>query len=243
MSLNARPVLYGDGNEYLNDGLYAVSGSTVTDVWNLGDVLDPTGFPEPPGAYWQGNFPGAIDYGHANSIDIDARGMWLISFKHLDTIMAVHGDPADPLYGQIAWTLVGGTRGQTPSLALSSSTGLDPGFVNNHHADWVDSDTITLVDNGESPLDPTRVLTIEIDEVAGTADVIEAYPLGTFCPIQSSGFRLPDGSMTALCTLDSNVYEFDPAGPLRRQNRIRCGDGSPATAVIRAIPFATEDYR
>ncbi|HHO53267.1 MAG TPA: hypothetical protein ENK18_20940 [Deltaproteobacteria bacterium] len=243
--LTARSEILGDELPYIIDGLFEVDGGVdggVVGEWSLDQVIDPVGLTEPPGAYWFGQLAG-IDFGHANSIDVDERGMWLISLKHLDTVMAVVGDPSAPDRGRIAWALVGGERGeplvqggQLPSVLQELG---DPGvaFEFQHHARWEAPGLITVFDNGRDGLDPSRVLRIRIDEAAGTAELVQSFELGVRCPIQSSGYPLADGSIVATCAENRNVYEFDPDGALRRQVALTCPNGS-VSLMVRSIPMS-----
>ncbi len=201
--------------------------------WDVGEALDPRGYGEPQGSYWSSMLGGAIDFGHANSLDVDARGVWLVSFKHLDTVMAIRD-------GQVWWTLAGGSRAVEPgTLALGSSVGLDASFEYQHNAHWSDEDTILLVDNGREDGDWTRILEIDIDELAGTADVVGEFVMtGARCPIQSSGYKLADGTVLGACTANRRLYEFDPDGTLRREVVAACNSPSALQAqLLRAIPI------
>lgn len=236
--LTARAETLSDGLSYVIDGVLEVDDDVSGD-WYLDQVLEPVGLSEPPGAYWFGLIPG-IDFAHANSIDVDERGMWLISFKHLDTVLAVVGDPSAPDRGEIAWALVGGERGE-PLLQEGLPGLLEPigplAFEFQHHARWEAPGLITLFDNGRDISEPSRVLRIRLDEGAGTAQIVSSFELNERCPIQSSGYPLADGSMVATCAASRNVYEFDPDGTLRRQIALTCPTGS-ASMVVRSVPMS-----
>jgi hypothetical protein len=83
--------------------------------------------------YWATMFPGAVDFGHANSIEV-WNGDWLLSLKHLDTVLLVDSED-----GHVIWWMTGFLDAPEaifsgPRLSLLSSAGLDPTFQHQHHA-------------------------------------------------------------------------------------------------------------
>ena len=231
--LNSRSETLEDGVTYVMDGVYELDPSGVVGEWNVGEVLDPQGLGEPAGQYWMSRFGTAVDFGHANAIEVDERGVWLVSFKHLDTVMAIRD-------GQLLWSIAGGSRAPAPgTLALTSTAGIDASFEYQHNVHWTDEGTLMLVDNGRDSDDWTRILELAIDEQGGIADVIGEFVMtGARCPIQSSGYRLPDGTVVAACTGNRHLYEFDPDGTLRREVVVGCGAGVLQASLVRAIPVA-----
>ncbi len=240
--LNARTVLGTDGEAYVSDGLFSLSDSGTQDVWHLAQAFDPTGLPEPRGYYWFGaSALQGIDFGHANSIDVRADGTWLLSFKHLDTVMAVVGDPLASNRGEILWELAGGDLAAPRSpLNYSGPPEVDATFQFPHHARWVDDHALTVVDNGRGDDVSARVLHIAVDAEAGTADLVRTWALeDQVCPIQSSAFLLGDGSLLAFCTSERILTEFDPEGAVRRRLRLACPtEGLLPLSIPRVYPLA-----
>ena len=244
LAINARLVEGTDRLHYISDGLYELGdpgeeAPPPTDVWHLASVMDPTGLSSPVGENYWGNALRGIDFGHANSIDVDARGRWLISFKYLDTVMAIDGDPASPARGQILWQLVGGELGVTgDALALTAANGQRPGFEYPHHARWVGPDRITLFDNGRAGA--SRVVEIAIDEEAGEAVLQRSWGVGARCPILSSGYLLEGGTMVATCTSAQQLLEFDAEGELRRRAQLACAGQATLQPpqIVKVIPLA-----
>ncbi|MBX2801967.1 MAG: aryl-sulfate sulfotransferase [Myxococcales bacterium] len=239
--LNARPQLYDDGSEYILDGLFELSDDVAAPVWDVGQILDPRGLTDPGSPYWIGDpLVAGVDFGHANSVDVDERGVWLVSFKHLDTVMAIQGHPDAPDRGAVLWQIVGSDFGVSTDtdLALGSNAGLDASFGFQHHARWEGPDRITLFDNGRTTA-TSRVLVIDLDTEARTADVAQAFDLGERCPFQSSGYLQPDGSMVAACTSSRTLHEFDPDGTHRRAVTLTCPTDQLLLVgqLLRAIPL------
>jgi hypothetical protein len=235
LALDAEEVEYPDGNEYVVDGIVALSPEGGQRLWTTADVLDPQGLTsEGEVFYWGTLFPGAIDFGHANSIEL-WDGDWLLSLKHLDTVMRI--DPDD---GHVVWWLTGFLGApealvSAPRLTLMSSAGLDPTFEHQHHANPSPWGTLLLVDNGEEGAS-TRVLELAIDGYAGTADVLRAWDLGVDCPVQSSAFGLPDGTVLATCARTRELFELDRSG-IRRRVQLSCSDDRPSSSFVRAQPM------
>ena len=231
--LNAEALSYPDGITYIVDGVYEIDEAVVGE-WSFSSIIDPQGLGEPLGGYWVGEFLG-VDFGHANSIDVDDQGRWLISFKHLNTLVLVDRD------GSVVWSLAGDGLPRLPNpLTLSSSAGLDVGFRYQHHGNWLEPGLITLFDNGEALAMDSRVITLEIDENARTADVVSSFDLGASCPIQSSGFLASDGSMIAACAANRHIYEFDADATLRREVSLSCPSDEPLISgtLVRVVPMS-----
>jgi hypothetical protein len=237
LALDAEAVLYPDGNEYVVDGIVELTAQGGQRLWSTADVLDPQGLTsEGELFYWSTLFPGAVDFGHANSIEL-WNGDWLLSLKHLDTVLRI-----DPDTGEVIWWLTGfldapeaifgGQR-----LTLISSAGLDPTFQHQHHANPSPWGTLLLVDNGSEGAS-TRILDIAIDETAGTADVLRAWDLGVDCPVQSSAFGLPDGTVLATCARTREMFELDRTG-IRRRVLLSCGDDQASLSFVRAQPISS----
>jgi len=251
-ALHASLEQYPNGSAYIVDGITSLVDAPA-EVWSYGDVVDPQGLIGSTVGYWMGTYVNAIDFGHANALDVDEQGVWLVSFKHQDTVMAIVGDPAAPDVGTVAWSIAGGAlAGEPGTLALTSTAGIEAAFEHPHNARWLADGGITLVDNGRfENADDTRVLRIDIDVEAGTADVVREYVLtGHRCPVQSSAYPLADGSVVVMCTATGTLFEFEPDGTLRREVGLSCpddpaGGGLPGlgASIISAIPVTLSAAR
>lgn len=234
LALDTVPVAYPDGKDYLVDGVSVVDGQTSTHVWDIGGIVDPQGLPPVREQfYWAGAFPGAVDFAHENAIDVLPDGDWLISLKHLDTILRI--DTA----GNVRWSLSGMPTAAVfvggPALELRSSVGLDPTFQHPHNPNFSPWGTLLVVDNGSTSAEDTRVLELLVDEDLGVADVIRAWDLGVSCPVQSSAFGLPDGTILATCARTRELFELDDSG-IRRRTEISCADDEAAGSFVRVQP-------
>lgn len=114
---------------------------------------------------------GSLDYFHINSIDKDSQGNYLVSLRHLHTLVCVeHGS------GNILWTF-GGEAGDFDDLSLGEASG----FRWQHDARWISEDEgiISLFDNGnshhhqDSPY--SQGLIIQLDFVQSTAVLLQEY--------------------------------------------------------------------
>jgi hypothetical protein len=236
LALDTEAVEYPDGKRYLVDGVTEIAGGRAAHVWDVARILDPEGLPSGDPLYWSAQFVGAVDFAHENSIAVLDDGGWLLSFKHLDTLVRL--DPDAALTPR--WTLTSGTTAavfDAPALELVSSAGLDPSFHHPHHANPSPWGTVLLVDNGNG-IDTTRILELRIDEDAGQADVIAEWDLGASCPVQSSAYGRPDGTILATCSRTRELFELDRdlPGVVRRRVAVRCADGAGGSSFVRALP-------
>lgn len=239
-ALDTEPVPYPDGVSYLVDGVTAVTlgADAGAHVWDLGQVMDPTGLQSTEALYWLGQFGGAVDFAHENGIDVYPDGDWLLSFKVLDTIARIDRDT-----GAARWTLTGGDSAavwDAPALALSGCCGLVPSFQHPHAPILTPSGSVLVVDNGDG-LETTRVLELAVDEDALTAEVVAAWDLGVVCPVQSSAYPLPDGAILAACARTGELFELDASG-IRRRVKLSCTNGGGLT-FTRAIPLSWPNPR
>lgn len=114
---------------------------------------------------------GAFDYFHMNSIEKDTRGNYLISFRHLHTLVYVEGTTGD-----ILWTL-----GSDVEDFEDMSQGDATGFQWQHDARWISEDDgiISLFDNGIAHKHPdaaySQGLIIQLDLVNWTAKLLQKY--------------------------------------------------------------------
>jgi hypothetical protein len=236
--------------DYVMDGVAVFEREgTLLAEWHLADHLPPTPVPpdEGPG-FWDAYFHDAVDYSHANSLHISDDGTWLISLRHLNTVLSVVGDPFAPDFGTVLWTLVGQPGPVVGDLELLAQPDLvDPaGFEGQHHATWAPGGSVALFDNRTAPT-PSRTLTLSVDEAAGTATATEAHTLPWNCTVQGAHHPLPDGSALATCADRHTVLTYDPSDdrPARWSMTMRCaGPGfGNVGPLARAIPIDLNRWR
>ena len=78
---------------------------------------------------------------------------------------------------------------------------------------------------------------IDLDASAGTADIIEDYPLDRTCQNQGSMFSRSDGSRVMACVDGRVVYEFERGGS-EPVWTLWSGCGGP---MFRAVPIDLPD--
>ena len=136
--------------------------------WRSSDHLDHPALQASFGGYVA---DGAFDYFHMNSIEKDTRGNYLISFRHLHTLVYV-----ESVTGKILWTL-GSDAGDFEDLSQGDATG----FQWQHDARWISEDDgiISLFDNGIAHKHPdaaySQGLIIQLDFVEWTASLLQEY--------------------------------------------------------------------
>lgn len=127
----------------------------------------------------------SISYSHGNSIERDANGNLLVSFRNMDEITYIDGTTGD-----IIWRL----GGQNNMFTITN----DPdGFVRQHDARWVSPTNMTIYDNGElhsTPLAAAKEYLI--DTLTWTADLVWRFdhPLGVASQRTGNVQRLSNGN-------------------------------------------------
>ena len=188
--------------------------------------------------YWNGAFPGAIDYTHGNGI-FEHDGDLYLSFRRIDSVWKIEGDPTAPNFGEVLWKLAPDTSDEGSDLTITSSNGsstlLD--FDGQHTATITPDGLLGIYDNRRTAGPMTRAIFFDIDEGAGTADIVEDYRLGRTCMNQGSVYSRTDGRRLATCPETATAYEFeqggtDPVWTLQAQ----CG-----APMFRAIPVDLPD--
>lgn len=134
----------------------------------------------------------AIDFQHANSLDIDANGDIIISNRHLSEITRISGET-----GAILWRL-GGAHNQFRLLGDSIW------FSYQHAARLLPNENLTLFDNADYDsvtgvvgyIRHSRALELALDTTAWTATVVWQWhhTPETFSVAMGNVQRLPNGS-------------------------------------------------
>lgn len=202
-SMNAMVHTTPEG-EFTYDGFYAFDDRGVIYEWDLFDHYDQ----DPPktgaiNAMWDGIWPGAEDIAHGNAVFEADDGTVLVSFRNFDEVWALAGiDAADA--GAPKWTIDGHGAGDFAITADPAVTA-DADFDNQHHPRLI-GNRLTLSDNRVA--DQSRVIALELDPGAGTAEIVASNRLGMACPIQGSNYELANGNVLATCCVEHTVQEF-----------------------------------
>jgi len=214
-----------ESDGFVVDGILVFDGTEQVGQFALSDVVTMAG-----GAgddrYWQDTFPGAVDWGHANSVELVGDGTALISLKAQNAVLSVVLDPDAADFGEVVWTLTGGDSQLTSDLSWSDGGG----FSDQHHASVDDDGNVLLFDNGVSS---SRGLVLDVggDSVSEVASV----DVGEHCPTQGSTYRLDDGGLLVTCASSGAVLAFDAAGTEVWSASVGCGTQAP---LARAMPLA-----
>jgi len=205
---DAYPV--GD-EEAVVDGIYVFDrAGTLVETWELFDHLSLTA-EDLMGAddrFWEEDFPGAADFSHGNSVFVDASGIY-VSTRWISTIWKVVG-LGEPDFGAIAWSLTGEASAPVPpDLVLGTRIGGEADFIGQHHATMAPDGRLTLFDNRTAG-DTSRGLALDVDETAGTAEIVAAYPLPVQCNVQGGSFQVEGGGTVVTCATTGRTYHFQP---------------------------------
>ncbi|MGB3632813.1 MAG: arylsulfotransferase family protein, partial [Rubrobacteraceae bacterium] len=148
--------------------------------------------------------PGAYDYFHVNSIDVDDDDNLLVSAKAVNTIYKI-----DRRTGEVIWRL-GGKKSDF-------EMGPDTRFVRQHDARRQADGTITLFDNGEpETYKESFGMVLELDMDDMTAELARRYthPDGIYADNQANMQVLPDGNVFIGWGSEPFFSEFSGDGQL-----------------------------
>jgi hypothetical protein len=213
------------GQRYVLDGLYVLDAETGAHLatWELSDVVVPEGQHGSSG-YWDLRFPNADDWSHGNGLFVDdALGVWTTWYQ-LDAVTRIDGDPASPTFGSLQLAVAGDTRSPWPALPVTDPRGLtdDDTFSRPHHPLLLSPGRLSLFDNEQES--PSRVLELQLDEPAGTAEVTGSWDVGASCPVEGAAFPLSNGNWLATCPAEHHLVEIDAeTAELVRTLPISCG--------------------
>ena len=195
-----------------------------TAVWTW-DAADHIGVDELLPEWWAAasQFGAPYDTLHINSMETDAAGNLLVSFRY-EGVYKVTNPEAATDAGKIIWKLGGSAPTMEPGTQLTvvGDPVFDGGgdFGGQHYARWYDAgdgnEYVTLHDNGSNIDRPPRGVRYEIDEGAGTATMVEdvrdtAEPDFRSICCGSAG-KLPGGDWVASWGYGDSVMELTPAG-------------------------------
>jgi Arylsulfotransferase (ASST) len=174
-------------------------GSTEFE-WNAWDhfTLDEWTEPKPS------SMPEEFDFDHANSIDFDWDGNYIVSFRRLSQILKI-----DAVTGEVIWRL-GGRRGEFTIVD-------DPlgGFSNQHSVRVLPDGHLLLFDNGGGHQPPeSRAAEYELDTVAKTARLVWEYRPNPaiYTPGGGAVQRLENGNTFIAFAQAGHAREVGPDG-------------------------------
>ena len=160
---------------------------------------------------------GAWDVVHLNSVAMDGKDI-IVSARNLNSVFKISRSTGD-----ILWRL-GGTKSWAsaktvnPPKLVVDAHGFDVSerlISGQHDARLIPNGDLTLHDNGSLTMRKARVLRFQIDEVAGTAEIVESLTdptltQGSVCC--GSTRRLANGNWITAWGADSLVSELRPDG-------------------------------
>ena len=210
---------------YVLDGIRVFDDTDEVAFFTLGDVVSPSGSAGND-RYWQDTFPGAVDWSHANSVELAGDGTALLSLKAQNALMSVVVDPDAADFGEVVWTLTG----DSSDLASDFSWADGGGFTGQHHASYTSAGDVMLFDNGSSS---SRGLVVELDGTSASEGASAA--VGSYCPTQGAAYELDDGGLLVTCANSGEVLAFDPSGAQVWSASVSCGTQAP---LARAMPVS-----
>lgn len=162
---------------------YERDGS-LTGEWKMLDLLDPYRLAyDSLGAFWNWLYDTPTrDWTHGNSVDWDPRDdTFIVSLRHQDAVVKLRRT------GELVWILAPNANWQEPweSHLLQLTGNLEPNY-HQHAAHLLPNGNLMIFDNGNNRASPpdarrparqnySRVVELEIDEVAGTATEVWVY--------------------------------------------------------------------
>ncbi|KAL3462382.1 ASST-domain-containing protein [Aspergillus heterothallicus] len=170
----------------------------LTESYRYGPESQPYG---PPG--W--------DYVHANSIDRNAEGNYLMSMRFTNTIYMISG-----VDGHIMWRLGGKTSDFTQDFTFSRQH--DAKFLESNGTHHVISFLNNASDEEWTGEDVSSVLIVEVDSTPGvmTAKVLRRYnrPDGQLTRLRGNAQRLPNKNIFVGWSEAGYISEFAESGEL-----------------------------
>jgi outer membrane protein assembly factor BamB len=170
---------------------------------------------------------GVCDFDHPNSLDLDADGNYVASFRTLNEITAI-----DRRTGSLLWRF-GGRNNQFTVIG-------DPlgGFSGQHSARMVGPDRLLLFDNGPNHV-PTlsRAVEYELDLDAMTATLVWEYrpSPSLYSAFQCFVQRLSNGHTLVGFSAQAEVHVVDEAGEAVWKGTVVAPDGAGRFYRIHAI--------
>ena len=140
---------------------------------------------------------------HANAIELDTDGNFLVSARNTSTIYKV-----DRATGAIRWRL----GGKKSDFTMGAGTT----FALQHDARRHPDGSLTIFDDGQAPGTTSRAIVLDVDEVAMTANLVRSYahPHAKLATSQGNMQVLPNGNVFVGWGSTGYASEFAPDGKL-----------------------------
>ena len=167
---------------------------------------------------------GGYDHTHANAIELDRDGNYLLSTRHFSEITKI-----DSRSGEIIWRMGGGKGNEFTFLN-------DPrnGFSAMHSIRVLENGNFLLLDNGNGHTPrSSRAVEYAIDEEARTATLVWSFEPGIFSCCMGFAQRLAGGNTLVNLGQDYRVFEVSPAGDVVWEARLP-GAGAGFFGIYRA---------
>ena len=230
------------GIDWILDGFLVFDGPTRVAEWHMADWITV------PTSLTQSDF--GTDYSHANGIWVDDAGQVLMTFRHLSAVLAVQGTPGAPDFGQIDWVLSAPASPIASDFTWSTAVSGPADFRMQHNAHFLPTGELAVFDNRcmagidgcPSPQADSRLLHIDLDTAAGAAEIIDSFPVPTFCPFQGGALHTAVGNPVATCAPNSGsdlprAWEYDRnSGTQVWTMRVAC-PGGPSSYITRVAPW------
>lgn len=242
-ALRARRQLV-DGVEVMVDGVLAFDADGPLWDWDLASLAEPTNGGAFGDLYWLVRFPDAVDWAHANGLEVLPDGDFVVSTHTFSTVLRIEGDPDDPAFGAPVWALTtqpDGPFGADLDVADPRDLTPDDSFGHQHHPSFPSPGVLRLFDNGDALGDPARVLELAVTDDG--AEIVGSWPLRSragaarTCPIEGGAFDLSTGDLVASCAVE---LSFDViargGGETRSSTRVQCRAPVGVQLLPRPIP-------
>lgn len=213
--------------------------------WDLSEAMEPTTCGQE--SYWSHEMAGE-DWAHANSLWISGDDEWTLSFRYINSVLRIIGDPSDSDYGTLDWILSGNATDTTDDWSLGNLLSTTPDFSWQHHAWWTRYGSMFVYDNNSLGPYDSRVIEFMMEESVMIASAVAEWDLGMVCDGQGGAHKLqPEDHLLANCSddsttpgfVDGTVMEFDSTGSVVWEMTVQCdsSDSMRRGPLYRAEPF------
>ena len=148
-----------------------------------------------------------IDFSHINSMDVDANGNLLVSFRHFDEISLI-----DKSTGNFIWRMGGSSCKNNQFTFSNDAIGGFTGFSHQHTTGFLENGNILLFDNGNQKNSPySRAVEYSINYMDKSVTKVWEYRNSPdiFSSAMGSAYRLPNGN-TLICWSRGMITEVKP---------------------------------
>ncbi len=227
-----------EGTAFVADGFYVFDDlGNQLGAWHMADSILPVEGGAAGGGYWTEDFPGAVDWSHSNALAVDDDLTVTVSLRFQDALIRVVGDPAAVDFGRVEWIVVGDDDSAlTTTVPYTSTAGIaEIGFADQHHVRSGGPGELTLWDNHDDPAAGSRAMRFVATDTS--LDLVEEWPVGSFCPGQGSATVLSSGNVLVDCAPNDTLAEVSPAGETVWSAQMSCGLGLMIRPLYRGLPI------